>query len=379
MSSLSQSASADGGPASMPFGTAHSVHDHAEFKKKVNQIAVEIGRAAAMDDMKLTQFIISTAKQSSAALNSSRPADADAKMKEVLRAVVQRLFPAFSAENGVEIPDQLILDVLAKFPAFSGEMCANWELERKKKGWRSPLYDLTSMNEVATTSRHQLCNLSDPKRYTIPNRSASGTIPYDGDVRGLGFPRWSEPLQKSGSVGRPCWMFSHCPAQRLGTSSKKIDEEKLKEDLFKPGGTRDQFVKSDMSSGRYKWSMSLACGAESDSELEELTLDQKVNKILDKMKDVKKSVINRSSMLNKQITRVQEYLEKNLNTSSDEEEYSPINATTPASTLSKLPEQKKQETATRVTYVDDYCDLEEDVQDDGPSYSCRYDMSARAF
>eukprot|EP00392_Amoebophrya_sp_AT5.2_P003766 g3771.t1 len=218
--------------APLPMGTANSPNEFAKIREAVDKIALDIGRAAVMDDKRLTQYIIAKAKQSSASLNSSRPTESKEFMKHVMRAVIQRIFPEFAPENGLGVDENLIREVIHKFPAFNSEMCENWKLD--------------------------------------------------------------------------------------------IDEEKLKYDLFKPGGVRDQFVQSNKADGP-KWSMSLACGVESDSELEGTTLDFKMDKVLQKLNKVRSAVEKQGSMFNKKLIEVLEYLEKNMNPE-EEEEYSPVNA-----------------------------------------------------
>eukprot|EP00392_Amoebophrya_sp_AT5.2_P012424 g12527.t1 len=310
----------------MPMGAVQSAIDYVKIKEQVSQVALKIGHFAIMDDKKLTQFIIAKAKQSSAALNSSRQADADEKMKEVLAAVLERLIPCFGSNINIGIPEHLIRDVMNKYPAFNADMCAKWEEECKKKG----------------------C---------------------------IALPKTSSAKLK-----------------RFGGGDKKVDQEKLKEDLFKPGGIRDRFVRSDKSVGP-KWSMSLACGEESDSDDEPLNIEQKVDKVLDKLKDVRKTVIKHNAMTHKRVLQVQEYLEKRLDTSEDEA-YSHVNDDAPASSPPKV--EPKQ--LTTCSYVDDvfpptsasskteteqepvcpYADTDfNEWEDDAPDFPCRYDMSAR--
>eukprot|EP00392_Amoebophrya_sp_AT5.2_P002639 g2644.t1 len=273
----------------MPMGPVNSVIDYQKIQDQVSQVALKIGHFAIMNDKKLTQFIIAKAKQSAAALNSSRQSEAEGR----------------EDEGG-----HLIALLIKRYA----------------------------------------------KRHSI-------VLPEDNNSKG----------------------------KRLGGGGKKLDQEKLKEEIFKPGGIRDQFVRSDKSAGP-KWSMSLACGEESESEHEDLPIEKKVDKVLEKLKEVRKTVIKHSSMTHRRVLKVQEYLEKHLDTSSDEEPYSPDVAGAPASTLSKV--EPKQLPVYH--YVDDvfppaaasssaasgqqrgacpYADSDiNEWEDDPPSSPCRYHM-----
>eukprot|EP00392_Amoebophrya_sp_AT5.2_P007333 g7347.t1 len=302
---------ADELPAQLPMGAVNSPGEYAKIRAAVDKIALDIGRAAIMDDKRLTQYIITKAKQSSASLNSSRPTEAKEFMKQVLCAVIQRIFPEFGPENGTGIDDNLVREVLHKFPAFSGEIVV-----------------------TASNGAKAAC---------------------------------SKAIKKG------------------------IDEEKLQHDLFKPGGVRDQFVQSNKTDGP-KWSMSLACGVETDSEVEGTTLDFKVDKVLQKLGKVRSAVEKQGATVNKKLIEVLEHLEKK---DEDDEEYSPANTPSgPAalhhgeaasSSAQQLPWQRREHQATEQQQewgntkreVGGYCDppsSRDYLEDDPPSSPCRYRM-----